>query len=171
MTWAPWGAGGGGADVLPARRGRGGHVHRPADDRRGHRRDLAAKTPSTPADLSIGVLAGLDKVSPTAAVDPGAISHLMHGTTVATNAILEGKGARVGLVVTEGYLGRSSRWPGRSSRRLATTDRPKPEPLAALEHTVEVAERVGLRGEVLRPLDEDSVRAAGPSCAAARSRP
>src|SRR4029453_4994375 len=62
-----------------------------------------AKTPPTPADPAVGVLAGLDKVCQTAAVDPGAISHLMHGTTVATNAILEGKGARVGLVVTEGY--------------------------------------------------------------------
>ena len=120
-----------------------------------------AKTPSTPADPSIGVLAGLDKVCQTAAVDPGAISHLMHGTTVATNAILEGKGARVGLVVTEGYrqvlqVARSF-VPGGLAGWIIW---PKPEPLAALEHTVEVAERVGARGEVLRPLDEDSVRAA-----------
>ena len=120
-----------------------------------------AKTPSTPADPSIGVLAGLDKVCQTAAVDPGAISHLMHGTTVATNAILEGKGARVGLVVTEGYrqvlqVARSF-VPGGLAGWIIW---PKPEPLAALEHTVEVAERVGARGEVLRPLDEASVRAA-----------
>ena len=120
-----------------------------------------AKTPSTPADPSIGVLAGLDKVCQTAAVDPGAISHLMHGTTVATNAILEGKGARVGLVVTEGYrqvlqVARSF-VPGGLAGWIIW---PKPEPLAALEHTVEVAERVGARGEVLRQLDEDSVRAA-----------
>ena len=120
-----------------------------------------AKTPSTPADPSVGVLAGLDKVCQTAAVDPGAISHLMHGTTVATNAILEGKGARVGLVVTEGYrqvlqVARSF-VPGGLAGWIIW---PKPEPLAALEHTVEVAERVGARGEVLRPLDEASVRAA-----------
>ena len=85
----------------------------------------------------------------------------MHGTTVATNAILEGKGARVGLVVTEGYrqvlqVARSF-VPGGLAGWIIW---PKPEPLAALEHTVEVAERVGARGEVLRPLDEDSVRAA-----------
>ena len=82
-----------------------------------------AKTPSTLADPSVGVLAGLEKVCQTAAVDAGAVDHLMHGPTVATNALLEGKGARVGLVVTDGYrqvlqVARSFVPGGRRARRV-----------------------------------------------------
>mgnify|MGYP003996282043 CR=1 FL=1 len=64
---------------------------------------VTAKVPSTPADSSVGVLAGIDKVCANAGVSPQAISHVMHGTTVATNAVLTGNGARVGLAVTKGY--------------------------------------------------------------------
>ena len=62
-----------------------------------------AKTPSTPADQSRGVLTGIEKVCALAGIEPSAIRHVMHGTTIATNAVLEGKGARVGLIVTRGY--------------------------------------------------------------------
>ena len=62
-----------------------------------------AKTSSTPGDQSAGVLHGINQVCEQAGVDRSAIAHLLHGTTVATNAILEGKGARVGLVTTEGF--------------------------------------------------------------------
>jgi N-methylhydantoinase A len=79
----------------------------------------------------------------------------MHGTTVATNAVLEGKGASVGLVVTRGYrqvlqVARSF-VPGGLAAWIVW---PKPEPLAALENTVEAVERVGARGEVVVELDE-----------------
>lgn len=119
-----------------------------------------AKTPSTPADSSIGVLAGIEKVCGAAGVDPGAVRHLLHGTTVATNAILEGKGATVGLVVTAGYrqvlqVARSF-VPGGLAGWIVW---PKPEPLAALELTVEAQERVAADGAVLRELDEDDLRA------------
>ncbi|MGN6244881.1 MAG: hydantoinase/oxoprolinase family protein [Motilibacteraceae bacterium] len=119
-----------------------------------------AKTPSTPADQSVGVLAGIEKVCAAAGIEPGQISHVMHGTTVATNAVLEGKGAKVGLVVTQGYkqvlqVARSF-VPGGLAAWIIW---PKPEPLAPLESTVEAVERVDARGNVLTPLDEDDLRA------------
>ena len=61
------------------------------------------KTPSTPHDSSEGVLNGVRAITAEAGVETGAIEFFLHGTTVATNAMLEGKGARVGLIVTEGY--------------------------------------------------------------------
>ena len=117
-----------------------------------------AKVPSTPADQSVGVLAGILQLCEAAGVDPGAITHLVHGTTVATNAVLEGKGAKVGLVVTKGYrqvlqVARSF-VPGGLAGWIIW---PKPTPLALLEDTVEADERVAATGEVLRPLDEDAL--------------
>ncbi|UYM04661.1 hydantoinase/oxoprolinase family protein [Solicola gregarius] len=117
------------------------------------------KTPSTPDDQSVGVLRGITSVCADAGVDIGDIRSVLHGTTVATNAILEGKGARVGLVTTQGFrqvlqIARSF-VPGGLAGWIIW---PKPEPLAALEDTVEVAERVGSEGEVVRALDEDDVR-------------
>lgn len=66
-------------------------------------RQVRVKMPSTPADPSVGVLAGIDKICRSANVSPGEIASIMHGTTVATNAVLEGKGARVGLITTQGF--------------------------------------------------------------------
>ena len=62
-----------------------------------------AKVPSTPHDSSVGVLSGIEKVCKNAGIDPKKISHFMHGTTVATNTVLTGTGAKVGLVTTKGY--------------------------------------------------------------------
>ena len=64
---------------------------------------FTAKVPSTPEDSSIGVLNGIEKVCNTADVNPNEIGQVMHGTTVATNTILTGTGAKVGLVTTKGY--------------------------------------------------------------------
>jgi N-methylhydantoinase A len=119
-----------------------------------------AKTSSTPHDQSVGVLHGIDKVCQQAGVDRAAIAHVLHGTTVATNAILEGKGATVGLVTTEGFrqvlqIARSF-VPGGLAGWIIW---PKPEPLAALEHTVEVPGRIASDGSVVRDLDEDAARA------------
>ncbi len=118
-----------------------------------------AKTPSTPDDPSRGVLSGIQKICEAARIEPSELAHVLHGTTVATNAVLEGKGARVGLLVTEGYgqvlqVARSF-VPGGLAGWIIW---PKPEPLAALEHTIEVPERVDARGDVLRALDEDALR-------------
>jgi N-methylhydantoinase A len=114
-----------------------------------------AKTPSTPTDQSIGVLFGIEKVCKLASVDPSLITDIMHGTTVATNAVLEGKGARVGLITTEGYrqvlhIARSF-VPGGLAGWIVWQNAGA---LASLEDTLEVGERIGADGAVVRPLDE-----------------
>ncbi|HEX5997311.1 MAG TPA: hydantoinase/oxoprolinase family protein [Jiangellales bacterium] len=119
-----------------------------------------AKTPSTPEDQSRGVLVGIGKICASAGITPAEISHVLHGTTIATNAVLEGKGAKVGLVVTAGYqqvlqVARSF-VPGGLAAWIIW---PKPEPLAPLECTIEARERVDARGAVLTPLDEAALRA------------
>ena len=119
-----------------------------------------AKTSSTPQDQSVGVLRGIEKACAVAGIAASEISEVLHGTTVATNAILEGKGARVGLVTTQGFrqvlqIARSY-VPGGLAGWIIW---PKPEPLARLEHTVEAVERVATGGEVVLELDEDDIRA------------
>ncbi len=123
-------------------------------------RTFREKTPSTPEDQAVGVLRGITRVCEDAGVGLDALRSVLHGTTVATNAILEGKGARVGLVTTDGFrqvlqIARSF-VPGGLAGWIIW---PKPEPLAALEDTVEVGERMGSDGEVVRELDEADVRA------------
>lgn len=119
------------------------------------------KTPSTPADQAQGVREGLAKVCALAGIRPSQIGQFLHGTTVATNAVLEGKGARVGLITTKGFrqvlqIARSY-VPGGLGGWITW---PKPTPLAHLEDTMEVPERVSTRGEVLIELDEEATRGA-----------
>ena len=119
----------------------------------------SAKVPSTPSDPSLGVLQGVRRVCELANVEPGQIHHVMHGTTVATNAVLTRSGARVGLVTTRGY---------RQVLQIARSFVPgglggwviynKSEPLAPLELTVEADERVGGDGSIVAPLDEARLR-------------
>ncbi|WP_448627786.1 hydantoinase/oxoprolinase family protein [Geodermatophilus sp. URMC 64] len=118
-----------------------------------------AKTASTPADQAVGVLTGIGKVCAEAGIELAEVAQVLHGTTVATNAILEGKGATVGLVTTKGFrqvlqIARSF-VPGGLAGWIIW---PKPEPLADLQNTVEVDERIASDGNVVRPLDEDDVR-------------
>ena len=118
------------------------------------------KTPSTPADSSVGILTGVDSICADAGVTPADIELFLHGTTVATNAVLQGKGARVGLITTQGYrhimqIARSF-VPGGLAGWIIW---PKPQPLAALEDTVEVAGRMNAAGEEVRPIDEQEIRA------------
>lgn len=112
-----------------------------------------AKVPSTPHDSSIGVLNGIEKVCKNAKIDPKAITHVMHGTTVATNTILEMSGAKVGLVTTKGY---------RQVLQIARSFVPgglggwviynKSLPLAPLALTIEADERVGADGAMVGTL-------------------
>ena len=125
-----------------------------------------AKLPSTPDDPSRAILAGLEALlaEGVAATD---IGYFCHGTTVGTNALLEGKGVRTGLLVTEGFRGV---YPvGEQARPYGTAIfdvmYDKPEPLVPPSQTGEVEERVDFRGNVLRPLDEAALRA---PCASSR---
>ncbi len=119
------------------------------------------KVPSTPDDPSRAVVAGARAICAKAGVAPDSLALFLHGTTVATNAVLEGKVARVGLVVTEGYrhilqIARSL-VPGGLAAWIVW---PKPEPLAPLEATIEVPERIAADGSIVRPLDAEALRKA-----------
>lgn len=120
---------------------------------------FAAKVPSTPRDSSIGVLNGIRRVCEQNGLDPALITHVMHGTTVATNTVLEAKGAKVGLVTTVGYrqvlqIARSF-VPGGLGGWVIYNKRPL---LAPLEWTIEAEERLDARGNVILPLNEKKLR-------------
>ncbi|MDX1478586.1 MAG: hydantoinase/oxoprolinase family protein [Saprospiraceae bacterium] len=118
-----------------------------------------AKVPSTPEDPSSAVLDGIELICRKYNVNPGTITQILHGTTVATNSLVMRNGARVGLVTTQGY---------RQILHVARSQVPggiggwviwdRLEPLASLEMTVEARERIGTEGQVLVPLDEAGIR-------------
>ncbi|MEE4659049.1 MAG: hydantoinase/oxoprolinase family protein [Halieaceae bacterium] len=119
-----------------------------------------AKVPSTPEDSSIGVLNGVSRICEASGVQPSAIKRVMHGTTVATNAVLTGKGATVGLVTTRGYeqtlqVARSF-CPGGLGGWVTFVKKPL---LAPLELTIGAAERIDADGQVVEALDEAALRA------------
>jgi N-methylhydantoinase A len=117
------------------------------------------KVPSTPDDPSRGVLDGVTRVCDASGVSPGELEYLLHGTTVATNAMLEAKGARVGLITTKGFgqilhLARSQT-PGPLAGWMIMI---KPDPPASLEDTREAHERMGAKGEPIEPVDREQVK-------------
>jgi len=119
------------------------------------------KTPSTPEDQSVGILNGVKNLIAEAGVTPASITALLHGTTISTNIVLEEKGAKVGLLVTENFeqvlhLARSQT-PGPLAGWMIME---KPDPLADLEHTRGIPERIDARGNVVTPLAETEARAA-----------
>lgn len=120
-----------------------------------------AKVPSTPDDPSRAILAGVELL--TAQGVPAAdVAYFCHGTTVGTNALLEGKGVRTGLVVTEGFRGvyevqEQSRPHGPAIFDIFYD---RPPMLAPQSRTAEARERIAFDGEVLTPLDEAQTRAA-----------
>jgi len=115
------------------------------------------KAPSDPADPAEGVLGALERASATEGLALPNVEHLVHGTTVATNAVLEGTWAEAGLVTTEGF---------RDVLEIGRQDRPdlydltasKPDPVIPRDRRFEVPERLDERGEVRQPLEEDAVR-------------
>src|SRR6516162_1495533 len=118
-----------------------------------------SKLRSTPDDPSRAILQGIETL-----IGKGArledISYFCHGTTVGTNALLEGKGARTGLLVTEGFrgiypVGEQARPYGAA---LFDVMYDKPAMLVPQSRTGEVRERVDFRGKVLRELDEEALR-------------
>ncbi len=121
------------------------------------------KTPTTHHDLTEGVLKGLREILERAGVGDSVPCHLVHGTTIGTNAIIEGKGAKVGLLTTEGFedvleIRRVAR------PREATFDFwvDNPPPLVPRFLRKGVRERINRDGKVIVPLDltslEDTLR-------------
>jgi N-methylhydantoinase A len=123
-------------------------------------RTVFAKSPSTPADQSIGVMAGLDelarRLNVTRAAMLAATARLVHGTTVATNALLERKGARVALLTTEGHRDVIEMREGLKPDRYDLRS-PPPEPLVPRERRFGLRERLKANGEVLVALDQASL--------------
>ena len=114
-----------------------------------------AKTPSTPADPARAVLDVLERLG----VDLAEVRRFIHGITIGTNAVLEGRGAEVWMLTTAGF---------RDVLEIARTNRTvlyditalKPPPLVPRGRTLEIDERMAFDGSVLRPLDLDGARAA-----------
>ncbi len=119
------------------------------------------KTLTTPVNRAMGVMNGLAQILELAAADAGQIDYIVHGTTTGTNALIERKGARTGLITTAGF---------RDVLEIARIERPDaglydifvdlPDPLVPRYLRTEVGERVAADGQVVRPLDEESARCA-----------
>ena len=116
------------------------------------------KTPSTPADHSAGFLTGAEKGLAAAGASWPGVASVFHGTTVATNALLQGEVTGLGFLTTAGFrhlleIGRQSVPDGYGNSYFWV----KPDRIVPLHLVREVPERVDATGEVLRPLDEDAV--------------
>jgi N-methylhydantoinase A len=129
-----------------------------------------AKAPTTPADQSEGVLDGIGRAATAVGLALPELlartTRLVHGTTVATNALLEGKGARVAMLVTEGHRDvldmREGLKPERYNLRMSP-----PAPLVPRALRLPVRERMRADGTPEHPLDPTSLHAALEACAAA----
>jgi N-methylhydantoinase A len=119
-----------------------------------------AKSPSTPADQSIGVMAGLEELARrlklTCAEMLAVTDRIVHGTTVATNALLERKGAVVALLTTEGHRDIVEMREGLKDDRYDLRSSP-PEPIVPRELRFGVRERLKASGEVATPLHDQSL--------------
>jgi len=122
-------------------------------------RVLTLKAPSTPADPARAVLESLDALLRQAEIEAGALAAVLHATTVATNAVIERKGAPTALITTKGF--RDVLIIGRQKRH-ETYDLylDKPTPLVPRRRIFEIAERTGFDGAVIEPPDAASLEAA-----------
>ena len=119
----------------------------------------STKVLTTYDDPANGVMTGIDEVLRSAGVQPGQVELVLHGTTLATNALIERRGAKTALLTTAGH---------RDVLEMAFENRfeqydvniERAVPLVPRVLRVGIEERVGADGSVLKPLDEDSVRAA-----------
>ena len=118
------------------------------------------KTSTTPSDPGDGVIEGLLSILKAAGVAPAEVDEIVHGTTVASNTILEKSGAKTGVLATKGF---------RDVLEIARIRTPgmfdlaweKPEPLAPRRYRLEVTERIAADGSIVTPLVESEVIAAG----------
>lgn len=111
-----------------------------------------AKVPSTPLDPSEGFLQAIDRLIERYKINPKEIDFIVHGTTIATNAVIEGKTAKTALITTKGF---------RDILEIAFQIRPrlydifveKPKPLIPRRYCFEVEERIDSKGEIITPLN------------------
>src|SRR5437867_4451196 len=114
---------------------------------------------TTPQDPSVAALEGLEQLTAQAGISLAEVAEIVHGTTLVTNAIIERRGARLGLITTAGF---------RDVLEMGTEQRYDiydlflrfPEPLAARRHRLEIAERLDRDGRVIAPIDLEGVRTA-----------
>jgi len=115
---------------------------------------------TTPQDPAVGALAGIAAITAAAGITLAEISELLHGTTLVTNALIERRGAMLGLITTQGFrdileFGIEQRYD------IYDLFLKFPEPLVPRRRRIEVAERVAHDGRIIIPLDEAAVRAEG----------
>jgi N-methylhydantoinase A/oxoprolinase/acetone carboxylase beta subunit len=122
---------------------------------------IVHKTPSTPADPSIGTVQGISELCAMAGIEPEQLDQVFHGTTVATNIVIEHTGAKVGMITSRGY---------RDILHIARHKKPmnfslwqnlpwQAQPIVRRRFRLTVNERIDKDGKVLIPLDDDEVRA------------
>ncbi len=132
-----------------------------------HGRRHTAKVLTTPARPADGLMQGVEQILGKSGVEAGAIELVVHGTTLATNALIERKGARTALITTKGH---------RDTLEMAFENRfdqydiqaDRNPPLISRELRFEVSERMNYRGDVLTPLDDDTVATLIPALQAAQ---
>ena len=129
------------------------------DDDSGRRTPL--KTPTTPADPTAGILSGIEQITADAGVAATEIGVVLHGSSMAADAVRRKTGARVGLLVTAGFEHVLHLARARTPAPMGGwTTMKKAAPLADVEFTYGVTERINARGDVVTPLDEARARAA-----------
>lgn len=124
-------------------------------------RRYTAKVLTTPAAPEQGAMQALQQILRVSELQPSDVAEIIHGTTLATNALISRRGARTALLTTDGF---------RDTLEIGTEGRPdqydlnvvKPPPLVARRYRFPIRERMNSRGEVLVPLDPARVRALGP---------
>ncbi len=120
---------------------------------------LVEKVASTPSNPAAGVLNGIANFI-RRGIDPAEIDFFAHGTTITTNALLEMRGAKVGLLITKGYRAVQEIQNQARDGNLFDYFYQKPAPIAPQSLTREIAERTDYLGNELLALDGDSVRCA-----------
>ncbi len=127
------------------------HVLDPADGS-----SFVFKTPSTPENPAEAILEGLGRIFAERGLDPAAVGRVCHGTTVATNALIQRKGGTVALVTTRGF--RDLLEIGRQTRpTMYDIQEDHPAPLVPRERRLEADERSGADGRAIRPLAAEEV--------------
>src|SRR5947207_3015408 len=120
---------------------------------------LVEKVASTPRNPALGVLDGVARFI-ARGIAPGQIDFFAHGTTITTNALLEMRGAKVGLLITKGYRAIQEIQNQARDGNLFDYFYEKPAPIAPQSLTREIAERTDYLGNVLVGLDGEAVRCA-----------